>query len=78
MHGAYILAILFFIVYANIKASEADKYALLVSQTRLELENQIELTNSREQEAEKMAAEAKAAENRTIKALEELEECRNK
>ncbi len=76
-HIIYILIIAFFIVYANIKASEADKQSMLAQenivmahQAQVEAEHQAAMAKEQTQIAEANAAEA-------FKLHKELEACKS-
>ncbi|MFY0606954.1 MAG: hypothetical protein JXR10_09570 [Cyclobacteriaceae bacterium] len=77
-HIIYILIIVFFVVFANIKANEAEKasYEVIINS---------ELAQKNAEDAKKQAelanieaAKAREAKRTALKAMEELEKCQNK
>ncbi len=77
-HIIYILIIAFFVVYANIKAKEAEKASMeSVYQYELAARN-AEDAKIQAELADMAAAQARMAERRAHEALAELEKCQNK
>ncbi|MFT4834955.1 MAG: hypothetical protein ACI83W_002143 [Marinoscillum sp.] len=73
-HIIYILIIAFFIVYANIKANETDKYAALAD-IRSELAEKNAQDAKRQAElGEQMAAESVKQQRSALEALQKAEE----
>lgn len=72
----YVLITTFFIVYANIKASEADKLHEIAERAVVQAERNASAAERLEKIAEESAARARIEENRATQVLQELEDCK--
>jgi hypothetical protein len=77
-HIIYILIIAFFIVYANIKANEAEKALILADINAQEAAKNAQDAKRLADLSEELAAQVRIQERRTNEVLEELEACKSK
>ncbi len=77
-HVIYIVIIVFFIVYANIKAREAEKQTQLAFAQSESAQKNAEDAKKQAMIAQEQAAIARMQERKAVEAYEELEACKSK